>query len=286
MKQKMVLAILALAVFAAGMWLAVTAADVGNVVKPALRGWLASWAPGLLDHPMVLRGFRFGLGTVLVLIGISVLALVRWRQRSLTFRTEHGEVRVDLNALRRGVTDVARALPEIRKATVTLHPLKDGRSMEVQTRLWLRDTAGQGLKRTAETVANCIEEAVRITLGLGGQVRVNLEVVGIEVDVHEITRRVQGKMEAESIEAALPRPPLAAVTLDVNGSAASSPARSGEEKQNSGSPGVSGSGTVAAEPAARTPVTPPPDALNDEELARLAAIEAEQQPREDGAATR
>ncbi|HOV62074.1 MAG TPA: hypothetical protein PK349_13530 [Candidatus Hydrogenedentes bacterium] len=279
-KQKLVMAILALVVFMGGMWLVVTAADTGNVVKPALRGWMMSWAPGLLDHPAVPRITRFGLGVVLVLWGAAVLLLTRWRQRYMRFRTEHGEVRVDLNALRRGVTEVARSLPEIRKATVILHPLKDGRSLEVTTRLWLRDTMGQGLKRTAEVVANCIEEAVRLTMGLGGQVRVNLEVEGIEVDAREITRRVQEQMEAETATAALPRPPLAAVMLDTR-----EPSGALDEIASPERPASTVSTPRTSEPAApeepsgitRSPiVTPPPDDLSQEELARLAAIESEQ----------
>ena len=279
-KQKLLLAVLALAVFAGGMWLAVTAADTGNVVKPALRGWVMSWAPGMLDNGVALRAIRFGLGVALALAGAAVLLLTQWRQRYMRFRTEHGEVRVDLGALRRGVTEVARSLPEIRKAAVTLFPLKDGRSIEVNTRLWLRDTTGQGLRHTAEVVSNCIEEAVRLTLGLGGQVRVNLEVEGIEVDAHEITRRVQGRMESETMAAALPRPPLAAVSLEPHANATEEaeipiPKKSEAASVCSENPGNPGS-VDPGKSARSSVVTPPPDELSQEELARLAAIESEQ----------
>lgn len=277
--QKLILAVLALVVFAGGMWLAVTAADMGNVVKPALRGWVMSQFPGILDNPVVLRGVRFGLGVILALAGVAVLLLTPWRQRSLRFRTEHGEVRVDMGALRRGVTAVARSLPEIRKAAVALHPLKDGRSIEVNTRLWLRDSTGQGLRHTAEVVANCIEEAVRLTLGLGGQVRVNLEIEGIEVDAHEITRRVQGKMEEEILAAALPRPPLAAVTLDPQRNASDVKEIPLPVKPDAASTSPVKQDDPECEKSVKSQrssvVTPPPDELSHEELARLAAIESE-----------
>ncbi len=167
---------------------------------------------------------RVGLvaGSFFVLAGINGLFFRKYSSAGkMSFRTERGEMVIALAPIQENLVRVVRALPEVRHARMRVTPSRDGQRVLVRAEVKLRDSAGQGLQKTANLVSACIYEAVNKAIGFEDRTTVQLVIRGVKVDARAAARRLReevgARMEQETLcpVAVPPAPlPIASVTPD------------------------------------------------------------------------
>lgn len=161
-------------------------------------------------------------GLLLLLLGFAGLLPERRGGRTITFRSDHGDVAIELLPIQKTLTRVIGALPEVRRIHVQVVPEKNVRKVGIQARVVLQNCAEQGMRHTAAVVSECIAQAVTTSLGLEDLVNVRLTVTGVHVDAGAAARRLHDEVDTRleaaasrtAMSVALARPPMSAVTLD------------------------------------------------------------------------
>ena len=232
--NKFLLRLLGLLALAAGAALAAAA------LNPAgLSFALWEWLRGLIfssDVPRV--AWRLALtvsGGGLALLGLAGLLIDRGgRRRRILFRTDHGEVEIELAPIQKTLTRVIGMLPEVRRIRVRVTPDQDARRVHIAASVVLQNYAEQGLRRSAQVVSDCIAGAVSRSFGLEDAVTVELSIKGLHVDARAAARRLRDEADSPpenapgAVGAALARPPLSALTLDGREEPAPAEAREAE----------------------------------------------------------
>jgi uncharacterized alkaline shock family protein YloU len=184
--------------------------------------------------PLAAGGFDWRIaggiaGVGFILIGLAGLFLRGGGGGRIAYRGECGEVVIELDPIEKALNRLINTLPEVRRARVRVKPDKDGRRVQVRAEVTLKDCAGQGLRKTANLVSECVSEAVSKTMGLEDMATVQLIVRGVHIDLRTAARRLRDDVEARTdresthMAVAVARPPISSVTMEETNQAAPEP---------------------------------------------------------------
>ena len=160
------------------------------------------------------------IGGVLVLLGLLGLLPERRGGPAITFRTDRGNVSIELRPIQQTLAKVIGALPEVRRIKVRVAPDRTARKINIHAAVVLQNCADAGLRRTSAVVSDCIAHTVSTAFGLEDMVEVKLNVVGVHVDANSTAQKIRDEVESDKgsltnrMAVALARPPLSALTLD------------------------------------------------------------------------
>lgn len=122
-------------------------------------------------------------------------------RRAVIIPTEHGNVAVQLEALRPALLKVLRKMPEIRKVRLRLKPTKGRGKVHIVAHIQLKQQASLDVRQHVDIVAAHIADSTVRLLGLENMAEVEVVVDGINVNAKAAAKAVQE--EAQSFRAHL-----------------------------------------------------------------------------------
>jgi len=130
-----------------------------------------------------------------VLITLGLVAFLpggrsRSMRRSVVIKTEHGQVAVQLEALRPALMKVLRRMPEVRKVKLEIKPVKGRGKAHVIAHVWLRQQASLNVSQHVDLITRHIAETTVKLLGLEHLVEIDVIVDGIKVNAKLAAREV------------------------------------------------------------------------------------------------
>ncbi len=135
-----------------------------------------------------------------VLITVGLVAFLpggrdRSLRRSVVIKTEHGQVAVQLEALRPALMKVLRRMPEVRKVKLEINPVKGRGKAHVIAHVWLRQQASLNVSQHVDLITRHIAETTVKLLGLDHLVEIDVIVDGIKVNAKLAAREVLSDAE-------------------------------------------------------------------------------------------
>lgn len=135
---------------------------------------------------------------VLVAAVLLVLGLIaflpggnpRSLRRAVVIPTEHGQVAVQLDALRPVLLKVLRRMPEVRKVKLSIKPPRGKKKAMVTAFVSLRQQAKLDLRQHVDLITQHIAETAVKLLGIENLVDIEVFVDGIKVDAKAAAREV------------------------------------------------------------------------------------------------
>lgn len=140
---------------------------------------------------------------VLVAAVLLVLGLIaflpggnpRSLRRAVVIPTEHGQVAVQLDALRPVLLKVLRRMPEVRKVKLSIKPPRGKKKAIVTAFVSLRQQAKLDLRQHVDLITQHIAETAVKLLGIENLVDIEVFVDGIKVDAKAAAREVLASAE-------------------------------------------------------------------------------------------
>ena len=135
-----------------------------------------------------------------VLIVVGFVAFLpggpsRSLRRSVVIKTDHGQVAVQLEALRPALMKVLRRMPEVRKVKLEIKPVKGRGKAHVIAHVWLRQQASLNVSQHVDLITKHIAETTVKLLGLDNLVDIDVIVDGIKVNAKLAAREVLSNAE-------------------------------------------------------------------------------------------
>jgi hypothetical protein len=189
-----------LLVLIAGALLLAWGLGISPVIEPVMRGYAQvvqadTLPPRWLE--IIIAASLMVLGAVAFLPRLSGPSM----RRTLRIPTEHGNVAVQLEALRPALLKVLRKMPEIRKVRLNLKPSKARDKVHIIAHIALRQDASLDVQHHVDIVAAHIAESTVRLLGLENMAEVEVIVDGINVNARAAAKAVQE--EAQNFRAHL-----------------------------------------------------------------------------------
>ena len=162
-----------------------------------------------------------------VLIVVGLIAFLpslpnRSLRRSVVIATEHGQVAVQLEALRPALMRVLRKMPEVRKVKLELKPTKGRHKARIIAHISLRQQASLDVRQHVDLVTQHIADTTLKLLGLENLADIEVIVDGIKVDSKLVAREVLSN--AQQLRARLAAEDVAVLTAGITASAATATA--------------------------------------------------------------
>lgn len=135
-----------------------------------------------------------------VLIVVGFVAFLPGRpsrslRRSVVIKTEHGQVAVQLEALRPALMKVLRRMPEVRKVKLEIKPVKGRGKAHIIAHVSLRQQASLNVSQHVDLITQHIAETAVKLLGLENLVEIDVIVDGIKVNAKMAAREVLSSAE-------------------------------------------------------------------------------------------
>ncbi len=159
-------------------------------------------------------------GALFILLGLYgvVPKLPRRKQSMISYKSEHGDIELQLRPIRKTLLQMVRKMPEVYSIKLDITPDTDGRRARIQADVVLKNCAALGARKCSKMVAEYLAAAARNVLGLDDLSVVRVNVRGVHIDVSATSKQVREHLvlreEAETDAYALAHSPIAAVTLD------------------------------------------------------------------------
>lgn len=187
-----------LLVFAVGVVILAFAWGIPSLGALATAAWTAFMNLGEIQQTLV----GGAVGCVIALLGLyGVLPRLpsKAKNRTVSYRGNHGNSIIELDAAQAKLTQVLGSMPEIRKIHIQMRADEEDNKVIIEGSAVLRNEPGTSARVTCDRVNNYIREAATNLLGLEVQAPITLRVKDFDVDA-----KVAGKKLRERCDGAVP----------------------------------------------------------------------------------
>lgn len=159
-------------------------------------------------------------GVLCVVAGLYGLVpkIPKRKGKVISFKSEHGEIELQLKPIRKALLRMVRKMPEVYGVKLDVRPDADGHRACIEADVVLKNCAALGARKCSKMVAEYLASAARNVLGLEELSVVRVNVRGIHIDATAAGKQVREQLvlrEDEEEEGyALAHSPISAVTLD------------------------------------------------------------------------
>lgn len=212
-----------LLVLAMGALLLAWALRLTPVTEP-LWGYYTEFMSGETVSPMVVQVIAAAVLLVLGLIAFLPSSNPRSLRRAVLVPSEHGQVAVQLDALRPVLLKVLRKMPEVRKVKLAIKPPRGKKKAVVTAFVSLRQQANLDLRQHVDIITQHIAETAVKLLGIANLVDIEVFVDGLKVNAKAAAQAVLSSKESFETRLLAQAAPVAAGALAYEAAATVNPA--------------------------------------------------------------
>lgn len=212
-----------LLVLALGALLLAWALRLTPVTEPLWK-YYTEFMSGETVSPMVVQVIAAAVLLVLGFIAFLPSGNPRSLRRAVLVPSEHGQVAVQLDALRPVLLKVLRKMPEVRKVKLAIKPPRGKKKAVVTAFVSLRQQANLDLRQHVDIITQHIAETAVKLLGIANLVDIEVFVDGIKVDAKAAAQAVLASKESFETRLLAQAAPVAAGALAYEAATTNNPA--------------------------------------------------------------
>jgi hypothetical protein len=157
-----------------------------------------------LKGALTVQALWFGGSVAAIVLGIygffPQFAKYR-RKKKIAYEGPHGEVQIQLDSVEQSLNHVLARMPEIKRINLRVDPLDGGRRALIRADVVLNQQPGQNARAIAALVSDYIAETSTKLLGLEELAKIDLNVVGINVNTRKSSKAIRKESLSHSANA-------------------------------------------------------------------------------------